>query len=142
MYSILLVTVQFTLIAGIVQYCSFPYHNVWLTSVGIAGAAIGLIAIAEMGPRNLQIRPVPKTDALFVTTGIYRYIRHPMYSSVLTVMLPFVIHTSDKVSLLMFAALAGTLYAKMVYEERLLERKFPEYSEYKQRTYRLVPFIY
>ncbi|MDP1677440.1 MAG: isoprenylcysteine carboxylmethyltransferase family protein [Bacteroidota bacterium] len=142
MYSKLLVILQFTLIAAIVQYCDFPFYNPILFSIGILGGVIGALAIVTMRLNNLRVQPIPKQDAELITSGIYNYIRHPMYSSVLLMMLPFVIHTPDQISLALYFLLVSTLIIKLHYEERLLEQKFPLYTKYMERTYRLIPFTY
>ncbi len=142
MYSKLLVILQFTLIAAIVQYCDFPFYNPLLSFIGILGGVVGFLAIFTMKLNNIRVQPIPKPDAELITSGIYNYIRHPMYSSVLLLMLPFVLHSMETISLLLYCLLATTLIVKLHYEERLLEQKFPSYSDYKKQTYRLIPFIF
>jgi protein-S-isoprenylcysteine O-methyltransferase Ste14 len=142
MYSKLLVILQFTLIAAIVQYCSFPFNDPILLFIGILSGVVGLLAIVTMKLNNLRVQPIPKLDAELITSGIYNYIRHPMYSSVLLLMLPFVIHTPDQISLALYVLLISTLIIKLSYEERLLVQKFPSYTKYMERTYRLIPFIF
>lgn len=80
MYSKLLVITQFTLIAAIVQYCNFPFDDPIYLFIGIVGGAIGFLAIITMKLNNLRVLPIPKPDAELITSGIYSYIRHPMYS--------------------------------------------------------------
>jgi len=142
MYSKLLVILQFTLIAAIVQYCDFPFYNPILFFIGILGGVIGLLSIVTMKLNNLRVQPIPKPDAELITSGIYNYIRHPMYSSVLLLMFPFILQTPDQISLSLYFLLISTLIIKLHYEERLLEQKFPSYSNYMKRTYRLIPFIF
>lgn len=142
MYSKLLVTLQFTLIAAIVQYCGFPFYDLIFLFIGIFGGVIGLLAIFTMKVNNLRVQPIPKPDAELITSGIYNYIRHPMYSSVLLMMLPFVLHTTETISLILYCSLLAILIIKLQYEEQLLIQKFTVYSDYKKRTYRLIPFIY
>lgn len=48
-----------------------------------AGALLGLWAIGVNRPGNFNVRPVPRPGATLVTTGPYRFVRHPMYSSLL-----------------------------------------------------------
>lgn len=142
MYSKLLVTLQFTLIAAIVQYCGFPFYDPIFLFIGIFGGVTGLLAIFTMKVNNLRVQPIPKPDAELITSGIYNYIRHPMYSSVLLMMLPFVLHTTETISLILYCSLLAILIIKLRYEEQLLIQKFTVYSDYKKRTYRLIPFIY
>ncbi|MCK9409424.1 MAG: isoprenylcysteine carboxylmethyltransferase family protein [Bacteriovoracaceae bacterium] len=142
MYSKLLVILQFTLIAAIVQYCSFPFYNPYLLPLGLLSGVIGFLAILTMKWDNLRVQPIPKQDAELITSGIYKFIRHPMYLSVLLLMLPFVITTLDRLSLSLYFLLFATLIKKLQFEERLLLQKFPSYSDYMKQTYRLIPFIF
>jgi len=142
MYSKLLVILQFTFIAAIVQYCNFPFYNPILLFVGVLSGVVGLLAIVTMKLNNLRVQPIPKPDAELISSGIYNYIRHPMYSSVLLLMLPFVVSTPETISFVLYCLLITTLIIKLRYEEHLLLQKFPSYSEYMKRTYRLIPFLF
>ena len=51
------------------------------------GITIGILAIQEHESNNFNIRPDIKENCKLVTTGIYTYIRHPMYLAVLLSML-------------------------------------------------------
>jgi len=142
MYSKLLVIAQFTLIVAIVQYCEFPFYNPYLLFLGIFGGLIGILAIFTMKLNNLRVQPIPKSDAELISSGIYQYIRHPMYTSVLVMMLSFVLNTIEIISVSLFCILIITLIVKLRYEEQLLEQKFTDYSDYMKQTYRLIPFIF
>ena len=83
----LLVVLQFGLLTGLAVLASptvlqgaIP-PGAWV----MTGAALALAAWALIHnrPGNFNIRPAPKTCGTLVTTGPYRLIRHPMYTSVL-----------------------------------------------------------
>ena len=142
MYSKLLVGIQFSLISAIVLYCKIPSFQ-WSSAVlFLLGGFIGIWALISMQIGNIRIQPIPKNNAKLITTGIYKTIRHPMYSSVILMMASFVILKINFISITIFLLLVITLFLKMFYEERLLEEKFPEYSAYKKQTRRLIPFIF
>jgi protein-S-isoprenylcysteine O-methyltransferase Ste14 len=46
------------------------------------GIAISLLACLHLG-KNLTALPQPRKDAVLVVAGIYRFVRHPIYSGVL-----------------------------------------------------------
>ena len=112
---------------------------VWLE---ILGAALGALAVATMKPRHLSPFPEPRHDIRLVTRGPYRWIRHPMYSAVLVVTLALVIDRLTLAHWIVWFVLLGDLLLKLQYEEALLARRFPEYAAYRQRTKRLIPFVY
>jgi protein-S-isoprenylcysteine O-methyltransferase Ste14 len=91
---------------------------------------------------NLRIFPEPKKDIRLVTSGPYRYIRHPMYTSVLLMMIAFVIQSPSLENILLWLLLLTVLLAKIKIEERLIPLHIPEYILYQQRSWKLIPFIF
>lgn len=73
-----------------------------------------------------------------VTTGPYRYIRHPIYTAICLFTVPGVI---AHWSWLGGAVVASALW-RMFAEEKLLVRQYPEYSEYAANTWRMIPFVF
>lgn len=76
------------------------------------------------------------------TSGPYRLIRHPMYTSLLILGAVWIINDFSVFRFIIFIVLLIDLLFKMHYEEKLLLGKFPEYAEYKKHTKRIIPFIY
>ncbi len=112
---------------------------VWLE---VLGGAIGAWALANMKLRRLNPLPEPRRNARLITSGPYRWIRHPMYAAVLITMLVLVIDQPTLARLVSWVILLVVLLVKMQYEEALLARRFPEYAAYRKRTKRLIPFVY
>lgn len=114
------------------------------------------IALAMEGFRLLRVlgRPSPvrppgatlgfENTTTLVTAGIYRWIRHPMYASLLA--LDGCAYLKDPFaagSLVAGLGAAGFLIATAVAEEREnLVRFGPEYAAYMKGTRRFVPFLF
>src|SRR5512134_3536099 len=84
-----LVALQFGLIAALL-FTAWPPAGLWLPAACLlllASAAVGIAALAANRPGNFNIRPEPKAGGRLVTSGIYRWIRHPMYGAVLLALL-------------------------------------------------------
>jgi protein-S-isoprenylcysteine O-methyltransferase Ste14 len=83
-----------------------------------------------------------KTTAL-VTTGIYRYIRHPMYSSLLFLAWGVFFKSPSWADGLIVAVATLALLATARTEEAEDLRFFGEaYREYTRRSKRFIPFIF
>jgi protein-S-isoprenylcysteine O-methyltransferase Ste14 len=77
-----------------------------------------------------------------VTTGPYHYIRHPIYTAACLFGWAAVItHGSARSVALGVLLLAGAL-VRMLCEERLLVRSYPEYLAYSKATKRMIPYVF
>ena len=105
------------------------------------GGFLGVWAIWTMKLRNLSALPDIKSHSPLQTGGPYRWIRHPMYTALLLLMLALVFEEFSYWRGLMWVVLLVDLFLKLRYEEVLLVKTFPEYAEYQTRTHKLIPWI-
>lgn len=77
-----------------------------------------------------------------VTTGIYRYIRHPQYTGLLLLSLGMLLEWATLPMLILFPVII-TLYVRLAKrEERDMLAEFgEEYEAYRRRTKMFIPFI-
>ncbi|MCX6028873.1 MAG: isoprenylcysteine carboxylmethyltransferase family protein [Chloroflexi bacterium] len=81
--------------------------------------------------------------AELVTAGVYRYIRHPMYSSLLFLALGAFFKALSWPGAALALAATGFLAATAKIEERENIRFFgPDYEAYMAQTKRFVPFVF
>ncbi|MGD9139250.1 MAG: isoprenylcysteine carboxylmethyltransferase family protein [Desulfobacterales bacterium] len=77
-----------------------------------------------------------------VTTGAFRYVRHPLYLGSILFYLGLVVSTASLFSLVMVVIIFIFYNYIAGYEEKLLETRFPdEYRNYKIKTGKWVPMI-
>ena len=77
-----------------------------------------------------------------VQAGPYRFVRHPIYTGILLMILGSAIEVGRLHSWLGFLILAIGFWIKLKQEESLLLRHFPdEYPAYRSRVKALVPFL-
>lgn len=114
---------------------------VYLGMLGVA-AVPGIWAVISMRPNNINIVPYLKDNHRLVTTGIYSYIRHPMYASVILFCAVLLGTRLNWMNSMVFIILLANLWLKLRHEERLLSERFPEYRDYQKRTKMIIPFIY
>jgi len=78
-----------------------------------------------------------------VTEGPYRFIRHPMYASLLCLAWGVFLKQITFLSGLLVILASLALYTTAIFEERENLRNFgDEYVEYMQRTKRFIPFLF
>ena len=143
--------------ARLLVAAQFALLGVWLLS-GAAlavGQAMRLLQLAALllavwamlvmtsaQKRLFRISPDPTGHRQLVRDGPYRWIRHPMYAAILLLVAPPLLERADVSQLILLAALAAVLVAKLTLEERLLVRRFADYADYRRETWRLFPPVY
>ncbi len=123
---------------------SSTVHDVALEAVGTAVFACGLgVAIwarVNLG-RNWGMPMTEKAEPELVTSGPYRFVRHPIYTGILLALLGTALAT-DLYWLVAFAVCAAYFTYSARVEERLLTSSFPKtYPSYRMRTKMLIPFV-
>ena len=141
MRSVALVTLQLALIALLLK--SLPREwPPWaaLALLAVAGV-LGIWTLAMNRPGNFNIRPEVKSGARLVTTGPYRYVRHPMYVCILLAGVATLLWRPAWWRLGVLGALAIVLHVKSGIEERAMLKVHPDYASYRARTARWIPFV-
>jgi protein-S-isoprenylcysteine O-methyltransferase Ste14 len=78
-----------------------------------------------------------------VTTGVYAFVRHPMYLGATLMFLGVPLLLGSRCGVVLGAALTLLISGRIVGEEKLLERELEGYTEYRTKVrYRLLPFIW
>ncbi|MGB2815692.1 MAG: isoprenylcysteine carboxylmethyltransferase family protein [Burkholderiaceae bacterium] len=143
--STVLVALQFGLIVAIVVAMRWPVPpKAWPLTLFLLAMAVvlGLWTLGYNRWGNFNIRPELRRGAKLVTGGPYRWIRHPMYASVLLAVGALVYADARLWRVALLVALLIVLMTKAAREEAYLRAAFSEYSAYASRTWRLVPFVY
>jgi protein-S-isoprenylcysteine O-methyltransferase Ste14 len=84
-----------------------------------------------------------KEDHELITTGLYRYVRHPIYTGVLLMVLGTALFVGTPSAGIGFLIMVLAIWLKLRAEEELLTEHFPqEYPAYKNRTKALIPYIF
>jgi protein-S-isoprenylcysteine O-methyltransferase Ste14 len=120
-------TMGTSLIADILTFC---------------GLIVMLRARVALG-RNWSANVTLKEGHQLVQTGPYKYIRHPIYSGLLLMLLGLAIYAGSFVWAVLFLLFCVGAYYKARKEEDFLATSFPlEYGKYRKRTKALVPFVF
>jgi len=110
----------------------------------IAGASFAPAVWTLMHNRlgNFNIHPTPRVSGVLVTTGPYRWIRHPMYTSLLLGAGALASMSSPATGWATWSALAMVLLLKSTLEEHWLREHYPDYAAYRLVSKRFVPWLF
>jgi protein-S-isoprenylcysteine O-methyltransferase Ste14 len=128
---------------ALARWAFLPFPG-WLRWVGAAAAlsAVILIAIvhAELG-RNFSPTLRPRPGHTLVTTGLYRWARHPMYTAYLLLFAgAFLLSADWVIGVTGMGIILTHMTVRVRREERILIGRFGQaYLDYAQRTSRFVP---
>jgi protein-S-isoprenylcysteine O-methyltransferase Ste14 len=138
------VTAQFALI-GLVAVLPGADHwptPPWLRGACLAGVVLG-VAIMLLGGtalgRGLTAVPIPNRHAVLRTGGLYRIVRHPIYTGLLLTVGSFMVAAASWWRAVAFVTLIVLITFKARWEEARLARRFAAYPAYAARTPRFIP---
>lgn len=135
----------FLVAAGAIVWL-FAIHHLLANSrmllvVQACAVVLMLWARATFGLRSFH-PTANTTKGGLVTTGPYRYWRHPIYASIIYFVWAGQVQDPTPPSIAMALSVTAGLVLRMVLEEQFLVAAYPEYSGYMRHARRLVPFIY
>lgn len=145
-YSVLLVVTP--LISGLDYRFSWsPLTTNSIKVIGIAALAISFLPLTWSMAVNRFFEPTVRIQTQqehqVISSGPYRYIRHPGYVGVILQFIAVPLSLGTLVAWIP-ALLGAALYVlRTALEDKTLQAELPGYVEYTQRTrYRLFPFIW
>lgn len=111
-------------------------------AIGVQIVAVLLMVWSRLafGLRSFHASANP-TEGGLVTTGPYRYLRHPIYAAILYFTWAAVLSHRDVVTVLLGVAATAGAAIRIFTEERLVVLRYPEYAAYAARTKRIIPFL-
>jgi protein-S-isoprenylcysteine O-methyltransferase Ste14 len=120
---------------------------VWLQVLGALGLVLSFYVMYLIFRENAYLYPVVKLQEergqSVVTTGPYRYVRHPLYSSSLIFFPATALLLGSWLGLLFSSVLIAMIILRTALEDRLLRSGLTGYAEYAQTVrYRLIPHVW
>ena len=138
------VLVQLVLIAIVVV---LPSGNAWTAPawLSVAARALSFMGLLVIGMglvtlgRSATPLPTPVKDGELRSSGLYAYVRHPIYTGVMAFAIGAAIPSGNVGAAAAAAALVVWLAIKARWEERRLRGRYPGYAAYAGRTPRFIP---
>ncbi len=150
----LLLTLYVTALIALLVVAALDAGRFRWTEMPIVVQALGVIGII---PCCIWLLWVARTNAFLsrfariqddrgqqvVTTGPYRFVRHPMYAAVIPFILCIALILGSRWALVPGAIIAVLFVIRTALEDRMLQAELTGYKEYAQRVrYRLLPGIW
>jgi len=142
------VLIQGVLLVGVVA-AGWLFGPAWSGPPRLAGIVVGIVLVTGgvvLGFRGvadlrdaLTPLPRPRDGAELVETGVYAFVRHPIYGGLILAAFGWAIVQASIVAVALVVLLAAFLRVKSTREEAWLEQRFPAYAAYRMRTPRLIP---
>jgi protein-S-isoprenylcysteine O-methyltransferase Ste14 len=127
----------------------FGYSEVpgWLQILGAMGVVLSFyimfLTFRENAYLALVVKVQEERGQSVVSTGPYRYVRHPMYASMFLFFPGSTLLLGSWWGLMLCTVLLGLLVWRIPLEERMLENGLAGYDEYARKVrYRLIPRVW
>ena len=142
----LLVLAQFVLIGLLILVPSSGLNtgvfSYFLAAISLTSLFIGFVILAlsalALG-KSLTAHPMPSKNAVLVTDGLYRFVKHPIYSGLILASFGLTIAGGFFPHVIFFLLLVILLNYKASFEEKLLASTYAGYAEYSRKTGRFIP---
>jgi protein-S-isoprenylcysteine O-methyltransferase Ste14 len=93
------------------------------------------------GGRSFHAAANPTAGKL-ITSGPYKYIRHPIYAAVVFFTVVGVLANSSLINGILGLLIVAGMITRALCEERLLRLQYPEYADYARCTWRMIPYVF
>jgi len=130
-----------------IALCCYPVglqnlgSKFWLIPCAL-GISLGLLTLCYNKIGNFSVYPEIKQHASLITNGPYRLIRHPMYTSLMLMMISIALYNFHWLNAVGVVMVIFAVLNKANKEEKLLLMRFTKYAEYQQKSDRFLPYLY
>ena len=107
---------------------------IYISNLLISLALIIIVFSAKDLGKSLSPMPRPKENSKLITSGIYRFFRHPMYYSLIIISFSFFLKSLTIYNLILIILLTFIISNKIKIEEEYLIKRFHNYTLYKNEV--------
>ena len=137
------------IIGFIVAGLNFKYKWIVLSNTIVIVSSIAFILAyilyAEVLRENIFLSRTIKVEKnqKVISTGLYRFVRHPMYAATIILFLSIQLILGSIYSFILFLLYPFVIEKRIENEELILEKELNGYSDYKKKVkYKVFPFIW
>lgn len=122
-----------------------PQYQIWLWSAAACSGVVALVlmikGVWDLG-QSLTPLPYPKDEGELVQSGVYGWVRHPLYGGITLAAIGWALYQASLSHLVGAIVLLIFFDAKARREEEWLAQKYPAYSDYQKQVKKLIPWVY
>ncbi len=123
---------------------NFP---LWVKVCGGVGLLISFFLLYRSYTDNPFVSPLVRIQKerkqRVVSTGVYGFVRHPMYLGAIFMFIGSPLLLSSKCGVLIGAIISFLLAGRIIGEEKMLVEELEGYADYRKKVrYRLIPFVW
>lgn len=133
------------LVSGLDFRFGWSEMPLYLEAAGFAGIVLAFSAMFWVMRENTYLSRVVEVreGQKVVTTGPYRYVRHPLYVAGIVYCFAIPLSLGSFYGIIPSLGLVAMLLARTYMEDKTLHEELPGYREYAQKTrYKLVPRVW
>ena len=137
-----LLILQFLCIGYIVFTGPIVTNNIAVLSLEVFAVFLILWTLWTIKFDRFSLLSQSTKKTRLVPKGPYVYVRHPIYTSLIILSSTWVYSLITIPRIFVWGVLMVTVFLTINYYESVLSKKLGDFGLYKQRTYRIIPFIY
>jgi len=138
--TILLIGFAVTVFVGPGDYVFAPGSSSKIAGNILGAVGVLLIILGFASLRSaIQIAPEPKEGAQLVESGVYKYLRHPIYTGIIFCVIGLFLRQPTVWVAVGAAIVIVFLFFKARFEEKLLLAAYSGYADYRSRSWGLFP---
>jgi protein-S-isoprenylcysteine O-methyltransferase Ste14 len=120
-------------------------QSLFSSSVVVIAAQLLAVSVAIWARRSFptktfRVDAIPSAETI-IRRGPYRLIGHPMYSAALMLIWAAVLSHLSKWTMAIGVVVTIVAALRVIFEERILRDRYPEYAAYAQVTKAIVPYV-
>ena len=142
MKLVLLLLIQILSIAYIVVTGPVVTENIFILAFEVFAVFIILWTLWTIKFDNFSLHSESLRKSRLVPKGPFIYVRHPVYTAFLILAVCWVVNYVNMLRLLVLLILVVSVLLAVNHYENILSRKLNDFGLYKQKTYRIIPFVY
>ena len=133
------------IVAGLDYRFNLTYVPKYVVIIASCVLLVSYALYAEVMRENVYLSRTIEVqeNQKVIDKGLYKIVRHPMYAVTIWLFLSIPLILGSWYSLICFTLYIPVIIARIINEEKVLEKSLDGYTDYKKRTkYRLIPFIW